>query len=190
MIKSVIKPALSLFIIAALVTAFVSISNTLTTEPKASQIKKTQEKTMRQVLPNASSFNKIDFEAAGCIVNVYEGIKDKTIGFVIEAAPSGYSGTINMMVGINNEDRKISGVRIMKHSETPGLGANAVKENFYRRFDKKELTPLKVVKTGAGHDEIDAITSSTITTLAITNAVNEAIDWYNKNVSGPEEGEI
>jgi electron transport complex protein RnfG len=71
----------------------------------------------------------------------------------------------------------------MKHTETPGLGSLATQESFYRKFDNRNLVPVKVVRTagtaGAGEDEIVAITSATITTRAITNAVNEAIEWFN-----------
>jgi electron transport complex protein RnfG len=83
-----------------------------------------------------------------------------------------------MMVGILATEAKISGMRVLRHTETPGLGANAVREDFYRRFENKYLVPLTVVRTSPGANEIQAITSSTITTRAITNAVNEAIAWY------------
>jgi electron transport complex protein RnfG len=70
-------------------------------------------------------------------------------------------------------------MRILKHTETPGLGAKASTEAFYRKFDNKKLIPLKVIKTSARYeDEIEAITASTITSRAVTNAVNEAVEWY------------
>jgi electron transport complex protein RnfG len=98
---------------------------------------------------------------------------------VRELAPSGYSGAINMMVGISSVENKVTGMRVLKHSETPGLGAHAVYEKFYSRFIGKNLVPLNVVKIPTGNaNEIEAITAATITTRAITEAVNEAIEWY------------
>ncbi|MDR0324096.1 MAG: RnfABCDGE type electron transport complex subunit G [Treponema sp.] len=178
--KHIIKPALALFIITASVTALLGIARNLTLEPIENQRRKTQEKTMREVLPQASAFREIDTEKSGSIVSIYEGRRgNEFAGFVIELMPSGYSGTINLMVGISAEEKNISGMRILKHSETPGLGANAVKEKFYRRFDGKNLVPLRVVKVPTGSaDEIEAITASTITTKAVTDAVNQAIEWY------------
>ena len=189
--KHVLKPALALFIIAAITTSLLVIAHNLTLEPIAKQAKKTQEKTMKEVLAQASRFREFSGDNAvagksGCITGIYEGLSnDSVIGYVVELAPSGYSGAVNMMVGILKTERLISGMRILKHSETPGLGALAVKENFYRKYDGKTMVPLFVVKANPGSDEIEAITGATITTKAVTYAVNEAIQWFN-SVFAPE----
>jgi len=181
--KHIIKPALSLFIIAAIITAALVFTYELTKEPIANQLRKTQEKTMKEVLPEADDYRELQTEISGNITGVFEGLKGtEIIGYVIELATPGYSGNIIMMVGISKTENKIAGMRVLKHTETPGLGALAVKENFYRRYDGKALSPLKVVRVQPKEDEIEAITASTITTKAITDAVNEAIIWYNENV--------
>ena len=54
----------------------------------------------------------------------------------------------------------------------------AVKGNFYRQFNSRELVRLNVTRSSPGENEIQAITSSTVTTRAVTGAVNEAIEWY------------
>jgi electron transport complex protein RnfG len=84
-----------------------------------------------------------------------------------------------MMVGISKAEEKITGMRVVKHSETPGLGALAVNQSFYSQFDGRKLSPLRVVRTSPGENDIEAITAATITTRAVTNAVNLAIEWYN-----------
>ena len=176
----VIKPALSLFAIAAIITALLGFARNVTLEPIEKQRKAAQEKTMKAILAEADAFREVDAEKTGSIVRVFEGLKGgKTIGYVIELSPNGYSGAVNMMVGISGADDKITGMRVVKHSETPGLGALAVNRNFYRQFDDRKLLPLKVVKTPAGEGEIQAITAATITSRAVTGAVNEAIAWYN-----------
>ena len=178
--KHIIKPALSLFIIAAIITTALVFTYELTKEPIANQLRKTQEKTMKEVLPEAEDYRELQIEITGNITRVFEGLKGtEIIGYVVELDPPGYSGNIIMMVGISKKENKIAGMRVVKHSETPGLGALAVKENFYRRYDGKQLVPLKVVRVTPKEDEIEAITASTITTKAITDAVNEAIIWYN-----------
>ena len=183
--KHIIKPALSLFIIAAIITTMLVFAYELTKEPIANQIRKTQEKTMKEVFPAASGYREIETQKPGNIVRVFEGLMNtEIIGYVIQLAPPGYSGPISMMVGISKIDNKITGMRVLRHTETPGLGALAVKENFYRRFDGKTVSPLRVVKVLPGPNEIEAITGSTITTAAITNAVNEAIEWYNSKSGG------
>jgi electron transport complex protein RnfG len=181
----ILKPALALFIITAIATALLGIAREKTLEPIQNQRKKTMEKAMKDVLPNAAAYNEIIAKPGGNIEKIYEGIKDNSIiGYVFEISPVGYAGTINIMVGISVADERISGMRVLKHSETPGLGALAVEEKFYGKFNGKALAPLSVVKIPTGApDEIEAITASTITSRAITNGVNEAIEWYSREIA-------
>ena len=82
-------------------------------------------------------------------------------------------------VGVHqNPDNMLKGISILSISETPGLGMNA--ENvLVPQFRNKKLEEYKVVKTGAASsDEIDAITSATITSNAVTNGVNTGVRYY------------
>ena len=177
--KHIIKPACSLFLITALMTALLGLVYRLTLEPIENQHRIIQDRTMREVLTQAEDFRELDVALSGSMVRVFEGFRgEQTAGYVIELAPGGYSGPIIMMVGISKTEDRITGMRILRHSETPGLGALATRENFYKRFDGRALTPFRVVKSAPGANEIEAITSATITTQAITDAVNEAIEWY------------
>ena len=182
--KNILIPALALFLTTAISTALLGIARDFTAAPIEMQRKKTQEKAMNEVLPDASAFTEISFAPTGSITRIFEGEKDGAVtGYVVELSPSGYGGEINMVVGISKENDLVSGMRILNHSETPGLGALAAEENFYTRFNGKKLSPLTVVKTSPSADnEIEAITASTITSRAVTNAVNEAIEWYTEAV--------
>lgn len=177
--KYVLKPALTLFLVAGIVIALVSYFHSRTLAPVELQKQKTQEAARKTVLP-ADMYNELAVEKTGSIISVYEGLTGgKLAGYVVSLSPKGYSGNIDLMVGFALPDEKISGMRVLRHTETPGLGALAVKENFYRRFDNKALAPLNVIRIPPpGDNDIQAITSATITTRAITNAVNEAIHWY------------
>jgi len=184
-VKYILKPAATLFITAALVVALLSFVFTYTLEPIEKQKNKTQEAAMRVIMPRAAEFKEIDADKTGSITAVYEAhyssdaLDEKVlIGYVVQLSPEGYSGKINLIVGISMSDHTITGMRVLSHTETPGLGANAVKENFYRQYNHRDLTPLGVVRSSPGEHDIQAITSSTITTRAITGAVNEAIEWY------------
>ena len=182
-VRYILKPAVSLFITAAITIALLSVVHTLTLPPIAKQKQKNQEAAMRAVLPGASGYRELPVEKTGSISAVYEGINNGAVsGYVLQLSPQGYSGSIDLMVGISASAKKITGLRVLRHSETPGLGALAVKEDFYTRYEDKELVPLKVVRTSPGKHEINAITSATITTRAITGAVNEAIEWYRGSV--------
>jgi electron transport complex protein RnfG len=183
--KHILKPALSLFIIAAVCTTMLSLVRDITLEPIQNQRKKTQENTMKAVLNEATEFRELGHPSdvlttkSGSIVSIYEGSsRGEVVGYVVELSPSGYSGEIYMMVGISSVKSEITGMRVIRHSETPGLGALAVKESFYSKYDGKKLVPLNVVRVSPGANDIEAITAATITSRAITNAVNEAIEWY------------
>jgi len=178
-VKYILKPALTLFITAAITIAALSVVHSLTLVPIERQKQKTQEAAMREVLPEAAEYREIPVKKTGSITAVYEALNGGTrSGFVVLLSPKGYSGRIDLIAGISVPAEKITGIRVLRHSETPGLGALAVKGDFYRRYDGRELVPLTVVRTSPGKNEIQAITSATITTRAITNAVNEAIEWY------------
>ena len=179
--KHILKPAFELFIIAAVTTTLLVLVHSLTLEPIQNNARRTQEKMMREVLAQADHFEEIAMKKSGSIVKVFEASKEgNVIGYVVELAPKGYGDTISMIVGISKADNAVSGMRVLKHTETPGLGALAVTEKFYRQYEGKKLVPLKVIKPPSRprDDEIHAITSATITTRAVTNAVNEAIEWY------------
>jgi len=175
----ILRPAATLLITAVIVVAALSVVYNLTLEPIEKQKQKTQEAAIRDVMPGTAGFREVQIDKTGDITAVFECAAGGTIaGYAVQLSPEGYSGKIELIVGISAADGKISGMRIMKHSETPGLGALAVKEKFYRQYDNRALSPLSVTRTSPGENDIQAITSATITTRAVTNAVNEAVEWY------------
>ena len=99
-------------------------------------------------------------------------------------SPNGYSGTIGLVVGIN-ADQTISGVRVVKHRETPGLGdkIDIAKSNWIRDFEGKSLqNPIPerwAVKKDGG--EFDQFTGATITPRAIVSTVKNALSWAAQN---------
>jgi electron transport complex protein RnfG len=190
----IIKPAASLFIAAAVTVAALSFVYNKTYEAIEKQKNKVQEEAMKELLPKADNFKELQAEFTGSIRAVYEGYYETeksdnrvVVGYIFKLSPSGYSGEIDFLAGVSMDDKQITGIRILRHSETPGLGALAVKEDFYGQFNGRALSPLKVSKSSPGRDEIQAITSATITSRAITNAVNEAVEWCLANEKHSEE---
>jgi electron transport complex protein RnfG len=191
--KYIIKPAATLLITAVITVAALSIAYNFTLDPIERQKRRTQEAILREVLPKASEYREMQIEKTGNITAIFEGLytseallDEVLIGYVVQLSPEGYSGKIDLMVGFSIGDERITGMRVLRHTETPGLGALATREDFYRRYDSLSLVPLRVVRNNPGENEIQAITSATITTRAITNAINEAIEWYNSVKIVPE----
>lgn len=140
------------------------------------EMEKTQN-AMKNVMSEADSFEIVEFvssEEYESVKEVYEAKKgEEIVGWCVSASPNGYGGAVNMIVGVD-KDMKVTGVDIVSQSETAGLGAKATEPEFREQYVGKGRID-KVVKNGAGENEIDAITSATITSKAVTKGVNEAI---------------
>ena len=105
---------------------------------------------------------------------VYKAVKnDEEIGYCVQVVESGYGGDIKMLVGMTGE-YKVTKITILSHGETPGLGANATKDEFKKQFEGKQAGNLAVDKNTANETTIKAISGATITSTAVTKAVNVA----------------
>ena len=176
-LKEVLKPALILCVICLLATAALAGTNLLTADTIAQQKVITEQESRKQVLPDADSFEEADGYAIG-------KTGSDIAGYVFVTSSKGYGGDVQVMTGIST-DGQITGVVILEQDETPGLGANAEKESFRDQF--KQAVPengFTVTKSTAGEGEISALTGATITTTAVTNAVNDTIAQYNEIKEG------
>ena len=128
-----------------------------------------------QVLPQAKTFKTEN--------QITIGYKEDTsiAGFVIAVKPKAYAAELSMLVGIDLKG-KITGTKILAHSETPGLGAKITADEFHNKFmkviEKIENPNFKVTKDGG---DIDAITAATITSRAFCDGINEAKKIYDEN---------
>ena len=107
------------------------------------------------------------------------------VGAILPAtARDGYTGDINMIVGIT-EDGTISGVRVLSHRETPGLGdqVDYKKSHWVDGFLGKSLSNPEESKWAVKKDKgvFDQFTGATITPRAVTNAVHKALQYYDAN---------
>lgn len=173
--KNVLVPAAILLVICVAVSAALAGTNLLTRDRIAEAAAKKAEESRMVVLPGAESFEEKEGHYAGL------DSAGQTVGYVFETEAKGYGGTIQVMTGISTEGA-ITGVVILSHGETPGLGANAEKESFrdqYKQPVANMVDGISVVKFQAPQEgEIQAMTGATITSTAVTNAVNEAVKAY------------
>ena len=177
--------SLVLLIISVLVALLLSFTNSVTKEKIAQNKAKEQSEALLAVLPGAKDFVKAEFVENELVKAVYEAKSGNDfVGYCVNVTPSGYGGVLDIMVGIN-PDMTLSGIKIVSHSETPGLGAKSTDERFTNQFkDKKTDVPLSVIKSGTPKDnEIVAISGATITSTAVKNGVNAAIDAV-RNING------
>ena len=166
----VLRLALTLLAITAVVAAALAGVNSITAPAIAElNAQKTQE-AIELVLPGGGE--EIDFPAADLVAKVYKGEN----GYAVQTTPGGFDNTITMMVGIDNEG-KVLGISIIKHTETAGLGAVSAAstpagENFRGQFVDASGS-VSVTKDGGS---VEAITGATITSRAVCAGVNAALD--------------
>ncbi len=111
-----------------------------------------------------------------CFVGVYDG-NPNTV--VFESFGVGFEGKIGLMVGVNLETDKISGVGVTTHSETPGIGSRAkTDKSFPAQFVGLELKDTFKVKPDGG--QIDALSGATITSRGVCTAATKASDAYKR----------
>lgn len=182
-LKDILVPTAVLLIICVAVSAALAGTNLLTEDKIAEAAAKKAEESRMLVLGEADTFEAEDAGQAG---EYYVGLKDgETVGYVFEASAKGYGGDVAVMTGIS-ADGDITGVVILSHGETPGLGANAEKEEFREQY--KQAVPnsgIELVKYQTpGEGQIEAMTGATITSTAVTNAVNQAIEMYHTVAGG------
>ncbi|HHW48256.1 MAG TPA: RnfABCDGE type electron transport complex subunit G [Clostridiaceae bacterium] len=184
--RSIIKPTIVLFVICLVVTAALAYTHAITKDKIAERAALDAENARREVLADADSFSRVESierfinenPELDIVKEVYEGIKDNvSVGYVFLVVSKGYGGDMEVTVGINNKG-EITGVKIGNNSETPGLGLKVTDEAFTSQFAGfAPSEPLQVVKREkVKKEEIEAISSATISTRAVTRAVQAAVD--------------
>ncbi len=179
--KENLKLGIKLLIIAGIAGLLLGYAYEITKGPIEAKAKEEQSLAMKELLPAATDFKKSEknFSSDANISSIYEGNKNGQLsGYLFTVKSSGYGGPITMMIGISTEG-KVEGVKILAHTETPGLGSNAEKPKFKDQFKGKSAE--KELTVGS---DIQAMTGSTITSKAVTSGVNSAIKFYNNQLKG------
>lgn len=147
----------------------------------------TQQEAVKNLLPEAENVIEIKDIAEEKITTVFVTYReDAYTGSVVKVYPEGYGGSIELLVGVEASG-EVSGIQILSHQETPGLGANMLEEDFKGQFQGK-MAPLSVSKTTPGEQEIEAITGATITSKAVTDGVNLAAEYTKVHQEEWEKG--
>lgn len=140
--------------------------------------KATFESSLREVLPGAVTFKALTEPEAK--TQIYEGYAgEKPVGLAVKLAPRGYSGEIDMLVGVD-PDLQVKGMKILNQRETPGLGANILKPKFIGQFIGKGIADALEPKK-----DIDALTGATISTRAVADGVKAALKSSEKYKGKP-----
>lgn len=180
--KEVLIPTVALLLICLIATTLLAVTNSITQEKIALNAVETEKASRMLVLPEGKEYGEVITLDSGITYCVGTDESGEEAGYVFTSGAKGYGGTVSVMVGIDMTGA-ITGVEILSHSETPGLGANAVKPDFKARFAGKTGT-LTVDKNSNDGQNVQAITAATITSKAVTSAVNAATAAYAEITGG------
>ena len=180
-----VKLAVVLLLICAIAAGVLGAVNAIT-EDKIAEQKAVKARKAYEAVLSADSYEALDFDKAA-FPTVTELVRAGDMGYVIKSVFAGAQGRITLAVGVDKA-LKCTGISVIDHSETSGLGANAaadseVGRNFRAQFVGQDSS---VALSRLGGD-IDALTGATITTTAIIEAVADAINAALSVEGGPSE---
>lgn len=190
------RPALTLAIVAAVLTAVVAAVASVTRE----RIADNEQAWIRQrldalvapethdndLLADSIAVTSPDLLGSTQPVRIYRARRsDMPVAAVIRAiAPDGYRGPIELLVAIR-QDGSLIGVQVIRHDETPGLGDAFESRDVHwlDRFRGRSLTDPPPQRWTVRRDggDFDAFTGATITPRAIVKAVRNTLEYYQRN---------
>lgn len=189
--NKIVKNAIILTLITLVSGIGLGFVYEITKEPIAQAQDAAKKEAWQEVFPEASSsdFEETDVDAKaadkaikdlGVKATIDEvcTVKGGEAGYIVTATDKeGYGGDIKITVGITS-DGTVSGISILSISETAGLGMKATEPVFYEQYEGKQTDRFVVSKDGGDGEPIDALSGATITSRAVTGAVNAALGYY------------
>jgi len=195
-IKHASKTAITLIAFALVFTALLAYIFNITKAPIEKSEAEARMALFRQIVPEAMHDNDLLKDTVSIAPNDLLGnkqpsianrarIDNKATAVILEAiAHDGYAGDIKLLIAIR-ADGSITGVRVLTHKETPGLGdyIDIAKGNWIKLFNEKSLTNTseeqwKVKKDGG---QFDYMAGATITPRAVVKAVHKALQYFEAN---------
>lgn len=185
--KDIFRLALVLTLITSGAGLVLSLAEQVTREPIAEQRRQETLRALREVLPafdNQPDQDVVTLEVgrdrrgAPLERTFYRGRLEGEISGVafVVVAPDGYSGNIHIMVGVAPE-AKVSGIAILHHAETPGLGDKIEDDWFRKQFVGKTRDNVRwSVKKDGG--DFDQLTGATISARAVVGAVLDGLEFF------------
>ena len=191
--KEIIKNTLVLFAITLVAGLLLGIVYEVTKAPRKKQEELAKQRAYAAVFKDADNFKEQKFDKKklekflsknGIKTSMarVEGVvlaldkEGNALGYVITVTDKeGYGGDISLTVGIKN-NKTVNGISILTINETAGLGMEADNPEFLNQYIGKKVDSFNVTKTAATSDDsVEAISGATITTNAVTDAINAAL---------------
>jgi electron transport complex protein RnfG len=187
------RSAQALGLVVVLGTALLAVVHDLTRERIADQEQRAVLQQLQQIVPAGAYDNNLHLDfyqfrdeahfPQGQLVTAYRARRNgEPVAVILRfAAMDGYNGRINLLAGINTQGQ-LTGVRVISHKETPGLGDGIEIErgNWIRSFEGKSLQQPGASQWAVRRDggAFDQLTGATITPRAVVHAVRRALEYF------------
>ena len=179
----ILRLTVTLLLICAVVAAALAGVNAITKDKIAAIKAEKTQKAIQAVLPGCVTVKEVAFtDDTGLVTKVYQSDMSLSsnfgaaFGYAVEVAPTGFGGEITMMVGVSATG-EVLGISIISHAETPGLGAVAAADNDKGVSFREQFAGLiSGITIGDGDNQVDALSGATISSQAIVDGVNAALE--------------
>ncbi len=183
--RETIRFAIALAIVTIIASGGLGITYAATKDRIERQRFIEQMKAAQAVLPIVKSVDDFTEETALLedaqevhpeVAAIFRGeVNGAPAGYAIQVQPRGYGGPMKVVVGVDL-DGSVTGVQVVEHKETPGLGTEIV-ENIDYIAQYLGRVPSDPVVVG---EDIDAVSGATISAEGLTDGVRMALDVYEK----------
>ena len=171
--NKIFKPIVVLVIICIVITGALAATNGVTA-PIIEEAKVAAENAARtELLPEAEgAFTPVENVEVENVSAVY--VADNGAGTIITSSAKGYGGDVVVMTAFN-PDGTIKQIKVTEQAETKGIGSKVVDTpSYWENYQGLDASQPLVL-----NEDVDAVTSATISSTALINAVNSAIEAYN-----------
>ncbi len=181
---SQMKPALILCLICLITTGLLALTYDITQEERDRQSAASDNAIRLALFPEAVRFEALVLPADGTapegLSEAYKALNQggNLLGYLFLSENRGYGGQVPIMLAVDPQGM-ISGIRVLANDETPGLGKKVAGDPFLGQFLGQDASQPFALKTAdAGQQTIDAVSGATISSRAVTQAVNAAVLFY------------
>lgn len=174
MVRETLKLGAILGLVCAIAGASLAVVHAVTGDIILVRQEKALLSKLQTLVPAAERFEKFEPEDGGVY---YLGYRSNDVaGAILEGTAKGYKGDIRLLVAIDASG-KISGVEVVAHGETIGIGTRPLEPSHLQQFK------------GLAHDEqlvagknVDMITGATVSSRAVMSSVSNALELYKTHV--------
>lgn len=183
--KENLKLGAILLVITSIAGLLLGFANDFTKEAILENSKINKED-LRVIMPEATGIVDSSLETTEAISEIYTAVKgEEEIGYVFKVTTKGFHGSVDLVVAVSNED-KVTGIKVLAHSETPGLGARIEEEGFRGSFSGLNgMSSINIVKmVPSKENEVQGISGASVSSKAVCTAVNDVLKYYVETIKG------